>query len=282
MTDDPRRRQRDPRRASRCSTRDQARRPAQTATSRVVICVPRTNPRHGNVIYDEAVSTPRRCASTSRARCCASEGIDAIGEVGDPDPYTATMDAIAEYAARRDHHLDLPGRLVGLAAPRPHRAHRGRRRPAGRARRHRPRRRGPAVRASRSSSPTAPPRARRCSRRSRPARTSDEPPRLHRRRARRRAATASHARSARGAPRPGASTALRAAGLVRAGMIGDPDPYTATMNALQFFRVDDIVISTLPETRSGWLRADLIERVRRASNMPVEHVVAEAPTAAEA
>ena len=55
-------------------------------------------------------------------------------------------------------------------------------------------------------------------------------------------------------------------------MIGDPDPYTATMNALQFFRVDDIVISTLPATRSGWMRADLIERVRTASNKPVEHV----------
>jgi hypothetical protein len=44
------------------------------------------------------------------------------------------------------------------------------------------------------------------------------------------------------------------------------------MNALQFFRVDDIVISTLPATRSGWMRADLIERVRRAANKPVEHV----------
>jgi hypothetical protein len=64
----------------------------------------------------------------------------------------------------------------------------------------------------------------------------------------------------------------RAAGLICAGMIGDPDPYTAVMNAVQFFRVDDIVISTLPATRSGWLRADLIERVRRASNKPVDHV----------
>jgi hypothetical protein len=58
-------------------------------------------------------------------------------------------------------------------------------------------------------------------------------------------------------------------------MIGDPDPYTATMNALQFFRVDDIVISTLPATRSGWLRADLIERVRNASGKPVQHVEAQ-------
>ena len=58
---------------------------------------------------------------------------------------------------------------------------------------------------------------------------------------------------------------LREAGLTAAGMIGDPDPYTAIMNALQYFRVDDIVISTFPETKSGWLRADLIERVRNAT-----------------
>jgi hypothetical protein len=63
-----------------------------------------------------------------------------------------------------------------------------------------------------------------------------------------------------------------------AGMIGDPDPYTAIMNALQYFRVDDILISTFPETKSGWLRADLIERVRRTTNLPVEHVVQEDPS----
>jgi hypothetical protein len=67
---------------------------------------------------------------------------------------------------------------------------------------------------------------------------------------------------------------LLSEGLIAAGMIGDPDPYTATMNALQFFRVDDIVISTLPATRSGWLRADLIERVKKVTGKPVEHVEA--------
>jgi hypothetical protein len=51
------------------------------------------------------------------------------------------------------------------------------------------------------------------------------------------------------------------------------------MNALQFFRIDDIVISTLPGSRSGWLRADLVERVRRTTNCPVEHVVAGADSA---
>ena len=68
---------------------------------------------------------------------------------------------------------------------------------------------------------------------------------------------------------------LHQAGMYGAGMIGDPDPYTAIMNALQYFRVDDIVISTFPETKSGWLRADLIDRVRRTTNLPVEHIVQE-------
>jgi hypothetical protein len=67
---------------------------------------------------------------------------------------------------------------------------------------------------------------------------------------------------------------LRDAGLYVAGLVGDPDPFTATMNALQFFRVSRVVISTLPQTKSGWLRSDLIERVRRYAACPVEHVVA--------
>jgi hypothetical protein len=66
---------------------------------------------------------------------------------------------------------------------------------------------------------------------------------------------------------------LRAVGLLSSGMIGDPDPYTACMNALELFRVDDVVISTLPDERSGWMRSNLIERVRGATAVPVEHVV---------
>ena len=66
---------------------------------------------------------------------------------------------------------------------------------------------------------------------------------------------------------------LHVRGLYASGMVGDPDPFTAITNALQNFRVDDIVISTFPDTKSGWLRSDLIERVRRASGKPVEHIV---------
>ena len=75
---------------------------------------------------------------------------------------------------------------------------------------------------------------------------------------------------------------LREAGLTVAGLVGDSDPFTATINALQFFRVSRVVISTLPETKSGWLRADLVERVRRYAACPVEHVVAGAGDAVTA
>ena len=66
---------------------------------------------------------------------------------------------------------------------------------------------------------------------------------------------------------------LRDSDLLVAGMIGDPDPYTATMNALSTFHVDDVVISTFPATRSGWLRSDLIKRLQGATAVPIEHVV---------
>jgi hypothetical protein len=66
---------------------------------------------------------------------------------------------------------------------------------------------------------------------------------------------------------------LHSAGLVGSGMIGDPDPYTAAVNALELFRVDDVVISTLPDERSGWMRSNLIERVQHMTSAPVEHVV---------
>ena len=78
---------------------------------------------------------------------------------------------------------------------------------------------------------------------------------------------------------------LSQAGLLSSGMIGDPDPYTAAINALELFRVDEVVISTLPDERSGWLRAHLIERVSGATSAKVEHVVVDpqaSPTPATA
>jgi hypothetical protein len=66
---------------------------------------------------------------------------------------------------------------------------------------------------------------------------------------------------------------LQDAGLEAVGQVAHSDPYTAVQNALQFYAPDDIVISTFPETRSGWLRSDLVGRVKEATGKPVEHVV---------
>ena len=68
---------------------------------------------------------------------------------------------------------------------------------------------------------------------------------------------------------------LHAAGVEATGHIGDGDPYTAIVNAVRDEAVDEIVISTFPASTSGWMRRDLIERVRRAVDRPVSHVVVE-------
>ena len=48
---------------------------------------------------------------------------------------------------------------------------------------------------------------------------------------------------------------LREAGIEADGEVMDPDPYAAVMDALGEQDYDEIIISTHPETRSGWLRA---------------------------
>ena len=74
---------------------------------------------------------------------------------------------------------------------------------------------------------------------------------------------------------------LREDGVVAAGMIGDPDPYTAIMNAVQYFHISEIVISTLPADSSKWMADKLVDRVQAATNKPVEHIES-TPVGAEA
>ena len=62
-------------------------------------------------------------------------------------------------------------------------------------------------------------------------------------------------------------------GIDAIGEVGDPDPYTATMDAVAEFAPDEIIVSTYPQVSSGWLRRDLIERITDASGLPVHHVV---------
>src|ERR687898_1241166 len=66
---------------------------------------------------------------------------------------------------------------------------------------------------------------------------------------------------------------LREAGIEADGEVMDPDPYSAVMDALGEEDYDEIIVSTHPETRSGWLRQGLVDRVQRAARRPVEHVV---------
>src|ERR671937_654846 len=54
-----------------------------------------------------------------------------------------------------------------------------------------------------------------------------------------------------------------------------PRRFTAIQNAVQFYAPDEIVISTFPETRSGWLRADLVGRIQASTSTPVEHVISD-------
>lgn len=80
----------------------------------------------------------------------------------------------------------------------------------------------------------------------------------------------------------GALSTLRAEGIDVHGQIAHPDPFTAAMQAVHDERTDEIIVSTFPGERSGWLRRDLVGRLRAESGLPVLHVVSEAPVEATA
>lgn len=50
-----------------------------------------------------------------------------------------------------------------------------------------------------------------------------------------------------------------------------PDPFSSVRNAIEHYRVDDILISTLSGEQSRWLADDLVGRVREFTDKPVEH-----------
>jgi hypothetical protein len=61
-----------------------------------------------------------------------------------------------------------------------------------------------------------------------------------------------------------------------------PDPFHAVKNAIEHYRIDDILISTLSGEKSKWLEEDLIGRVREITDKPVEHLEAGRPAEAVA
>jgi len=246
------------------------------------LVVPQNNPSAGLVIYDEAVHDSAQARVDLALSLVAGEGIEATGEVGDLDPFLATMDAIATrrpdeilistYPAassgwlRRDlverirnasglpvEHIvvdleqdGLPFKVTLVLASRT---------AGGEELLERLKQKAASdeqrlfivVVPQPDKSGSAPQLAR--------ARLATMLDRLH------------------------------SDGLLGSGMIADPDPYTAAVYALDLFRVDDVVISTLPDQRSGWMRSNLIERVQHMTSVPVEHVVVDlnaTPTAAPA
>jgi hypothetical protein len=238
--------------------------------TRFRLVVPQTKPSAGLVIYDEAVRESAQVRVDLALSAVAAEGIEATGEVGDADPFLATMDAVAEQRPdeiiisthpttqsgwlRRDliervqnasglpvehiisdiEHEGLPFKVTLVIANKTSSGEELIEHLKAKAA-HGGRHLFIAVVPQADGSGQAPREAR--------------------------------ARLAKMLDR------LQAEGLLSSGMIGDPDPYTAALNALELFRVDDVVISTLPDERSGWLRSNLIERVRNATSAEVERVV---------
>ena len=234
------------------------------------LVVPQSQPSAGLVIYDEAVRESAQARVDLALSLLAGEGIEASGEVGDSDPFLATMDAVAERRPERiivsthpaassgwlrrdlieriesasglpvEHivvDLDTEGLPFGVTLVLASKTLGGEEL-LGRLQEK-------AAHVGRHVFIVVVPQQDGSGRAWQEAR----------------------ARLARMLDR------LNSAGLVSSGMVGDPDPYTAAVNALELFRVDDVVISTLPDARSGWLRANLIERVQGATAAPVERVV---------
>ena len=254
-----------------------------SSDTRFILCVPQVQPKSGLVVYDGAVFEAAQARVDLALEVIRGMGIRAIGEVGDTDPFTATLDAVREYAPqeivistypqarsgwlRRDL-IERVGEATGLpithittdvdAEGLPFHVTLA---VANRTASGDELLEALAAKAKKFSDPDR-----------RQVFIVVIPPEGGSGHAVQRARTRLKLVLDR----------LHVRDLYAAGMVGDPDPFTAIMNALQYFRVDDIVISTFAATKSGWLREDLIERVRRASGKPVEHVVHEESGAAAA
>ena len=236
--------------------------------ARFHVVVPQTRPRHGNVIYDEAVRDSAQVRVDLALAFMREEGIDGTGEVGDGDPYNAAVDAVAHHGideiilstlpmqSSAWIRRDLIERLQDATGlPVKH----------------------VVVDLEQEGLPfdvTLVVANQTVAGRELVGRLEE-------------LAAAGPRRFIIVVPQDGGDgravkeararlesllSSLQADKLVAAGMIGDPDPYTATMNAVQFFHISEIVISTLPEGTSKWVADKLVERVQKSTNKPVEHI----------
>jgi hypothetical protein len=246
--------------------------------TRFHVVVPQTRPRHGNVVYDEVVRESAQVRVDLALNFMSEEGIEGTGEVGDQDPMNAAKDAIAAHGLDEILLSTLPAASSGWL------------------RRDLPQRLAEetglpvehvvvdlvneglpfdvtlVLANQTAASPELIERLKELAAEG-PHRFIVVVPQDHGeghavREARDRLTTL--------------LDSLHEAGIVAAGMIGDPDPYTAAMNALQYFHISQVVISTLPEGSSKWMADKLVERVEQATNKPVEHIEARPAQPAEA
>jgi hypothetical protein len=61
-----------------------------------------------------------------------------------------------------------------------------------------------------------------------------------------------------------------------------PDPFHAVRNAIEHYRIDEVLISTFSGETSRWLEEDLVGRVREITEKQVEHIEVGRPAAAVA
>jgi hypothetical protein len=240
------------------------------------VVVPQQRPRHGNVIYDDVVRDSAQVRIDLALEFARNEQIHATGEVGDQDPFNAAKDAVAEHAIDEIIVSTLPAESSGwLRRDIPERLQEETGLPvdhvvvdlasdglpfdvtlvlanqtaaSGKL--------GERLKALAAEGPH---------------RFIVVVPQDH---------GLGHAVNDARARLNRLLDNLHEAGIVAAGMIGDPDPYTAAMNALTYFHISQVVISTLPADRSKWVHDKLVERVQAASNTPVEHIESD-PAAAE-
>jgi hypothetical protein len=237
-----------------------------------VIC-PQNQPRHGYVIYDSMVREAAENRLKMTLALMHEAGIEADGEVMDPDPYAAVMDALGEADYDEIIISTHPETRSGwLREGLVDRVRRAARRPVEHVVVDLDTERDDVKRTLVVANQTV---------------ASSELLDVLRKKAQEEPrrfivicpqADTNGDRSGGGDAAERLAHTLKAledAGLEAIGQVVHPDPYTAIQNALQFYAPDDIVISTFPETRSGWMRADLIGRVEASTGKPVLHVISE-------
>jgi hypothetical protein len=241
------------------------------------VVVPQTRPRHGNVVYDEVVRDSAQVRVDLARAWMRENGIPSSGEVGDPDPFHAAVDAIAAEGIDEVIVSTLPAASSGwLRRDLPEKLRQDTGLPVEHV----------VVDLAKEGLPfgvtlvAANVTVASDELSSRLKELAHEGPRrfiavVPQDHVHGGAVAQARERLAR------LLDSLREDGIVAAGMIGDPDPYTAIMNAVQYFHISEIVISTLPAEQSKWLADKLVDRIRAATNKPVEHIES-SPVGAEA